>query len=243
MLLDGNALVKTVNFSSPKYVGDPINTLRIFNEKEVDELIILDITATKSNSEPNYELIEQLSSECFMPLCYGGAIRNIQQAHRLFQLGIEKISLQTSAFLDPGFVQELANMFGSQAVTVSIDVVRDASGKIILHKENSILNFEMNWLETLELFVSSGAGEILLTSVDREGTRQGMDLDLIRQASIDLPVPLIAHGGVGTMDDIRDALAAGADAVAGGSYFVFHGRHKAVLITYPSRAQLDELDS
>jgi len=241
MLIDGTALVKTTKFSSPQYVGDPLNTIRIFNEKEVDELIVLDISATKLNRDPNYELLEQLASECFMPLCYGGGIQNIDQAQRLFQLGIEKISLRSSVLRNPRLIEEIASLFGSQAVTVSIDVIRSSIDSIELFDSSRKQNPEINWIDTLKQFVSVGAGEILLTSVDREGSRTGMDLDLIRQASLGLSVPLIAHGGVGRMEDVRDALKAGADAVAGGSFFVFHGKHKAVLITYPSRMQLDDL--
>jgi len=242
MLLDGTALVKTTNFTLPQYVGDPLNTIRIFNEKEVDELIILDISATKLNKEPNYELLEQIASECFMPLCYGGGIRTISQAQRLFHLGIEKVSLRSSALRDPRLINEIANLFGSQATTVSIDVLRDINGTIQLFDFVQKQNLDNYWLDTLTHLVAAGAGEILLTSVDREGSRQGMDLELIRQASIELAVPLVAHGGVGTLDHVREGLAAGADAVAGGSFFVFYGKHKAVLITYPSRNHLDQLD-
>jgi cyclase len=242
LLLDGNRLVKTINFKSPKYVGDPINTIRIFNEKEVDELILLDISASKLNKEPNYDLVEQIASECFMPLCYGGGIVNIEQARRLFQSGIEKVCVRTSAVFQPDLITNLASNFGSQAIVVSIDIVGTSLKDYDLLKTEKELTFSGSWLELLERSVASGAGEILLTSVEREGSNKGLAIDLIQEASKNLSVPLIINGGLNSLIHAQEGLTAGADAIAGGSFFVFQGKHKAVLISYPNKTELGLFD-
>jgi cyclase len=241
LLVDQNRLVKTTQFTSPKYVGDPINTIRIFNEKEVDELMIFDISASKYGREPNYELLEQMASECFMPVCYGGGISKVEQANRLFQIGIEKISLRASAINNSDFISELAKRFGSQAIVASFDIIGNNSKNYKLIEIGKDEYPQKHWMEYLKDVVGAGAGEILLTCVEREGLRNGLAIDLIQEASKELSVPLIAQGGLGSIEHAQEALLAGADAVAGGSFFVFHGKHKAVLISYPTRNALNLL--
>jgi cyclase len=238
-----NGLVKTTRFKNPKYVGDPINAIRIFNEKEVDELMLLDITASKENREPNFEMIEQIAGECFMPLAYGGGVRTVEQAQRIYALGVEKICLQTSALENPGLVTELAQRFGSQSVMVSVDVKRNWMGKPQLYSSAKASSLGSDWVERTQQLVKAGAGEVLLNAVDKDGTLQGPDLPLIEQLSQAINVPLIAVGGVGSMGDIKAAVNAGASAVAAGAFFVYHGPHRAVLITYPKYAELEALFS
>lgn len=240
LLLSNGGLVKTERFARPKYVGDPINAVRIFNEKEVDELIVLDIDATRERRPPDYRMAEWLADECFMPLCWGGGIRDAADARQLFSLGIEKVSLQTAAYADMGVVAEIARRHGQQAVVVSIDVTRDWRGRYRPRIAGGGTD-KRSWEQLLAEAVKAGAGEILLTAVDREGTRKGMDLDLIRAASAAVDVPLIAAGGAGSLQDMRAATDAGASAVAAGAYFVFQGPHRAVLITYPRPADLKAL--
>lgn len=243
LLLRNNGLVKTTRFKDPKYVGDPINAIRIFNEKEVDELMLLDITASKENREPNFEMIEQIAGECFMPLAYGGGVRTVEQAQRIYALGVEKICLQTSALENPGLVTELAQRFGSQSVMVSVDVKRNWMGKPQLYSSAKASSLGSDWIERTQQLVKAGAGEVLLNAVDKDGTLQGPDLALIEQLSQAINVPLIAVGGVGSMGDIKAAVNAGASAVAAGAFFVYHGPHRAVLITYPKYAELEALFS
>lgn len=233
-------LVKTIKFANPKYVGDAINAIRIFNDKEVDELIVLDIDATREGRGPDFEAIEELAGECFMPLCYGGGIHSVEDALRLFNLGVEKVALQTAAARDPSLIRAIADHAGQQAVVVSIDVKRSWTGKRMLH---SYVGKAPNgdWQEAIRRAVEFGAGEILLNDVDREGTLSGPDLDLIRQASRAADVPLIASGGIASLSDMKSATDAGASAVAAGAYFVFHGPHRAVLITYPRYEELRDL--
>ena len=241
LLIKNEGLVKTVKFSNPKYVGDPINAIKIFNDKEVDELIILDISSSKENREPNFKLINQISSECFMPLSYGGGIKNFDQAKKLFEIGIEKISLQTAAFNNFNIIEDIASKFGNQSVVISIDIKKNWLGKYELYCASNGKRIKKDWKQYLQDVVSAGAGEILLNSVDNDGTMNGMDLDLINIATSLVSVPIIVAGGVGSLKDIKLAELNGASAVAVGSYFVFHGPHKAVLITYPEYKDLEQL--
>jgi cyclase len=241
LLLRNNGLVKTTRFKDPKYVGDPINAIRIFNEKEVDELILLDITASKENREPNFEMIEQISGECFMPLAYGGGVRTVEQAQQIYALGVEKICLQTSALDNPGLITELAQRFGSQSVMVSVDVKRNWMGMPQMFSSAKAISLGSDWIERTQQLVNAGAGEVLLNAVDKDGTLQGPDLALIEQLSEAITVPLIAVGGVGSMGDIKAAVDAGASAVAAGAFFVYHGPHRAVLISYPKYTALEQL--
>lgn len=242
LLLHNGGLVKTTKFKNPKYVGDPINAIRIFNDKEVDELVVLDIAASQENREPNYALIEQCAGECFMPLCYGGGIHSVEQARRLFELGVEKVCLQTAALRDIAVISRIAERFGSQSVVISADVKKNWFGARRLYAAASRKVISDSWLEYLRTAVVAGAGEVMLNAVDQDGVMQGMDLELIREASAAVPVPLIAAGGVGSLRHIKEAIDAGASAVAAGAFFVFQGRHRAVLITYPQYHELESLN-
>jgi imidazole glycerol-phosphate synthase subunit HisF len=241
LLLLNDGLVKTTRFKNSKYVGDPINAVRIFNEKEVDELILLDIGASKNKREPNYELIEQIAGECFMPLAYGGGVCSADQAQQLFSLGVEKICVQTSAIKDLSVVKQIAERFGSQSVMVSVDIKKNWLGKYNLYSAAKGAILGQCWIDFMLQAIAAGAGEVVLNAVDRDGMMDGMDLKLIQEASTLVTVPLIAVGGVGCLDDIRAAVAAGASAVAAGAFFVFHGPHRAVLITYPQYEELEFL--
>lgn len=238
LLLSGERLVKTRRFADPKYVGDPINAIRIFNDKEVDELMVLDIEASKRGSEPNYALIETFAGECFMPLGYGGGVTSVEQARRLFSLGVEKICLQTAVLEDCDLVSRITALSGSQSVVVSIDVKKNWLGRSKAWASARGAAAAKPWQDLLAQAVAAGAGEIVLTSVDREGTMEGMDLDLIREAAAKTSVPVVAAGGAGSLDDMRAAFEAGASAVGVGAFFVFHGPHRAVLITYPKPEEL-----
>lgn len=241
LLLHNDGLVKTQRFKSPQYIGDPLNAVRIFNDKEVDELMVLDMGASKTGAPPNFPLIEQLAGECFMPLCYGGGIRSLDDASRIFALGIEKVCLQTAALNDLGVVSRIAERYGQQSVVVSVDVKRDWLRKPKLYAAATAKSTSRSWRKYIDDAVTAGAGEILLNAVDCDGTLNGPDTPLIREASAGLRVPLISLGGVSSLADIKAAVEAGATAVAAGAYFVLQGPHRAVLITYPKYRDLEKL--
>jgi cyclase len=238
LLLRNGGLVKTLKFADAKYVGDPINAIRIFNDKEVDELMVLDITASKEKKEPNYALIEQFASECFMPLSYGGGIKTMEQAQRLFNSGIEKICLQTSVLDDLSLVKNLSDKWGSSSILVSIDVKKNWMGQPKLYSAATGKTLDKKWTDYMLDAVKAGAGEIVLNAVDKDGTMKGMDTELIKEAAKILSVPLVAVGGAGSLADIKAAVDAGANAVSAGAFFVFQGPHRAVLITYPRYNEL-----
>ena len=233
LLLANRGLVKTHKFASPKYVGDPINAIRIFNDKEVDELLVLDIEASKAKRGPHFDQIEEFAGECFMPLCYGGGISSVEQVGQLFSIGVEKVAVQTAALRDLDLIARIAARYGRQAVVVAIDVKKNMFGQPKLYSSATGNTDGRAWDEFLSSAVAAGAGEILLNAVDKDGTLSGMDLPLIAAASAKCSVPLIASGGVNSLADMKAAIDAGASAVAGGAFFVFHGPHRAVLITYP----------
>ena len=241
LLLRNGGLVKTKKFKLPKYVGDPINAIRIFNDKEVDELMVLDITASKERQEPNYALIEEFAGECFMPLTYGGGVASVEQAEQIFSLGVEKICLQTAALENPTLVTKLAERFGAQSVVVSVDIKRNFLGNPKVYGSARGKALAEPWLLMVQRLVNAGAGEVLLNAVDRDGTLDGPDFELVSEASSALSVPLIAVGGVASLSDIKALVDSGASAVAAGAFFVFHGPHRAVLITYPDYNELETL--
>ena len=233
--------MKTRSFKHPKYVGDPINAIRIFNEKEVDELMVLDIVASKEGMDPDYRMIGQFAGECFMPLCYGGGIRTLDQAKHVFSLGVEKVCLQSAVLDRPAIVTEIAGQFGSQSVVVSVDIKRDWLRRPRLYQSCTGKILKREWLDFLRSAVEAGAGEVILNAVDRDGEMVGYDIELIRQATEAVSVPLIALGGAGTLDHFRQAVKYGASAVAAGAMFVFYGPHRAVLISYPPYSELEIL--
>lgn len=240
LLLKGRGLVKTVRFKNPNYVGDPINTIRIFNEKEVDELILLDITATTENKKPNYQVIAEVASECFMPLAYGGGVRTIEDAKLIFSLGVEKVVINSYAVENPSFVKELAGFFGNQSIIVSIDVKKTWLGKNIVYAHGGKTVTQHDPVEWAKYMEAMGGGEILLTSIDRDGTYEGYDIELIRMVSAAVTIPVIACGGAGRLEDFTEAVrSGGASAVAAGSMVVYQGKNKGVLINFPARQELE----
>jgi imidazole glycerol-phosphate synthase subunit HisF len=239
LLLKGEGLVKTTKFADATYVGDPINAIRIFNDKEVDELIFLDITASLEGRGPALRAIRDFASECFMPVAYGGGIRSLDDARKVLALGIEKIIINTMALRRPELVCEIAREFGAQAVVISIDAKRRLLGGYEVMGAGGTETTGMRPAEHARRMVELGAGEILINSIERDGTQSGYDLALVRSVADAVPVPVIACGGAGALTDFSEAVNEGhASAVAAGSMFVFHGRHRAVLINYPSRAEL-----
>lgn len=244
LLLRGAGLVKTKAFKDPVYVGDPINAVRIFNEKEVDELALLDITASVQGKEPPYQLISDIASECFMPLAYGGGIKNAEQVKRIFGLGVEKVILNSHAIETPGLIAEAAALAGSQSIVVSIDVKRGLLGGYRVHTHSGSKKRDLDPIAWAKRAEELGAGEILLNSIDRDGSMEGYDLALIKAVSRGISIPLIACGGAGNVDDLSAAVGVGgASAVAAGSMFVFHGKHRAVLINFPTQQDLQRVFS
>jgi len=239
LLLKDGGLVKTLKFDKPKYLGDPINAVKIFNEKEVDELVLLDIRATLERREPNYDLIRDIASECFMPLSYGGGITELEQIRRLLEIGIEKVVLNTAALVNSNFVADAAKAFGSSTIVVSVDVRKNIWGKYEVFSKSGTLNSKETPVDVARKMEAMGAGEIFLNAIDRDGTMSGYDITLIRAVSGGVMLPVVACGGAGGLNDFKVAVEEGkASAVAAGSMFVFHGVHRAVLISYPSPQEL-----
>jgi cyclase len=240
LLLKGEGLVKTVRFRKPVYVGDPINAIRIFNDKGVDELMLLDISASREGRGPPLQTIRDFASECFMPVAYGGGIRSLDDARAVLALGIEKIVVNTSALRRPELVTEISREFGAQATVVCIDASRRLLGGYEVMSVGATAKTGLKPVEHALSMVELGAGEIVINSIDRDGTQSGYDLELVRSVADAVPVPVIACGGAGSLKDFRAAVVDGhASAVAAGSMFVFHGKHRAVLISYPERAELE----
>jgi len=239
LLLRNAGLVKTVRFKDPTYVGDPINAVKIFNEKEVDELVFLDISATAAARGPNFSIIEDIASECFMPLGYGGGLRNIDDVKRVLSIGVEKVIINSFAVESPDFITKVADAVGSQSVVVSIDVKKTFLGGYKVFSHSGSRDTKQDPVSYAKKMAELGAGEILLTSIDRDGTQQGYDLELIKMVSEAVELPVVACGGAKNVDDFGLAVnQGGASAVAAGSMFVFHGKHRAVLINFPTQNQL-----
>ena len=239
LLLRNRGLVKTIKFKKPAYVGDPVNTVRIFNEKEVDELILLDITATTEKKKPSFEIIEEIAGECFMPFTYGGGISSVEDACTILNLGVEKTVVNSEAVANPAFITQLAERFGSQSVVVSIDVRRKMFGpyEVYTHGGRKAAGLDpVAWAVRAE---QMGAGEILLTSINRDGVMDGYDIELIKSVSRAVSIPVIACGGAGTVAHFEQAVKeGGASAVAAGSMVVYQGKNRAVLINFPYRREL-----
>lgn len=234
LLLSDSGMVKTTKFKSPIYLGDPINAVRIFNAKEVDEIVILDIDATRFGRGPNFERIEQIASEAFMPLGYGGGVKTTQQMEKLFRIGIEKVVINTGIHENRSLLREASQIFGSQSVVASIDVRKDFFGRYHVYSMCGMKREDLDLNSYISFVQEQGAGEIILNSIDKDGTMSGYDLKLISNISDLLNVPLVSLGGAGSVKHFHDALKAGASSVAAGSMFIFHGRHRAVLLSYIS---------
>jgi len=241
LLLKDDGLVKTTKFKEPQYLGDPINIIKIFNEKEVDELVLLDIEASRKNGRPPFNKLAEIVGECFMPLCYGGGIREIEDIKKIFALGVEKIVINSYAVEEPAFVRKAADLFGSQSIVVSVDVKKNVFGGYNIYIKGGQKKVNLAPVAHCLNMQAMGAGELLVNSIDRDGTMAGYDLSLINEISQAVSIPVIACGGAGAISHFSEAIKeSGASAVAAGSMFVFQGKHRAVLISYPAPQEIAE---
>ena len=243
LLIKNGGLVKTVEFDQPKYVGDPINAVKIFNEKEVDELIVLDIDASVHGREPDYNLIKKLAAECRMPLCYGGGVKSVDQFKKIISLGVEKVAISSAAVDEPEIIEKAAEIVGSQSVVVVLDVKKRRFGsKYGLFTHNGTKSTDYLATQFARMAESLGAGEVVINSIDNDGAMNGYDNKLIEQVRSVISVPITAIGGAGSLGDIRELVERfGVIGAAAGSLFVFKGKYRAVLISYPSRVDKDAL--
>jgi cyclase len=242
LLLKNSGLVKGVQFKNHKYVGDPINAVKIFNEKEVDEMVFLDISTTVNRREPNFDLIKDIASEAFMPFGYGGGIANVRHIEKLFNLGVEKAILNSAAFYKPQLIKEASDLAGSQSIVVSMDIRKTLLGGYEVYVENGTRRTKINPVDYARKMQDLGVGELVVCSIDREGTARGYDLKVLDAVSKAVEIPVVGAGGAGKLQDFADVVnQTDISAVAAGDMFVFHGKHKAVLITYPDYHELNKL--
>ncbi len=241
LLGEQGALVKTVRFRKPRYLGDPITAVKIFNDRQAPELVLLDIAATPGGRGPDIERISDIVSEAFMPLLYGGGVTTIEQIRAVLRAGVEKVALNSAAVTNPALVSRAADEFGSQSVVVALDVKRGLLSGHQLVTHNGRRKTRLDPVETAREMVEAGAGELIVNSVDRDGTMIGYDIELVRRIAHAVPVPVVACGGAGKLQDLVDVVQkGGASAAAAGSLFVYHGPHRAVLINYPSESALEK---
>jgi cyclase len=239
LLLRGNGLVKTKKYKDAVYIGDPVNAVRIFSDKEADEIVILDIDASRLGHEPNYELIAEMAGEAFMPVSYGGGVRSLEQIRRLIRSGVEKVVINTQATESTNLIREAVDVFGSQAIVGAVDVRRKFLGGYSVVAKSATVTTDLNLQAHIQSLVQAGVGELFINDVDRDGTMAGYDLDLVRVVA-KAPVSVVVCGGAGTIKHLSQAVHdGGASAVAAGSMFVFHGKHRAVLINYPKSHELE----
>ena len=243
LLVQNKGLVKTIKFKDPKYVGDPINAVKIFNEKEVDELIVLDIDVSKEGREPDYKMIENLAIECRMPFCYGGGIKTVEQAQRVFSLGVEKIAISSVAVKNPTIITKMAERVGNQSVVVVLDIKKKMiSGKYEIMIHNGSKSTGLDPVSFAVKMQDLGAGEIVINSIDKDGTMSGFDMNLISNIRESVNIPITVMGGAGTLIDIGEVIKNhGIIGVCAGSLFVFKGKFRAVLINYPTVLENNEL--
>ncbi len=241
LLIHHDGLVKSERFKNYRYVGDPVNAVKIFNDKEVDELAIIDISATKEKRRPDIQQIKEIAGEAFMPLSYGGGITSVDEVKEILFNGIEKVIINKSAITTPALITQIAERFGSQSVVVSIDVKKNIWGKYKCYTDNGSHNTDLDPVALAIKCEQLGAGELLINSIDLDGTYKGYDVELLKNICAAVNIPVIACGGAGSVDHFRQAVAEGsASAVAAGSIFVFQRPHNAVLISYPSQEELEE---
>ncbi len=241
LLLRNKGLVKTIKFDKSKYIGDPINAVKLFNDKEVDELAFIDIDASKERRKPNFNLIKNIATECFMPLSYGGGISSLEDIKILINSGVEKVIINTAALSDINLLSQAASIFGDQSIVLSIDIKKNLFGKYQIYSHAKVNSKYQDVLSYAKDAVNAGAGEILINSVDRDGCMMGYDINLIKLMTGELKVPVIVCGGAGSLKDLKEGAIAGASGVGAGSLFVYHGPHKAVLINYPNQKELKEI--
>jgi imidazole glycerol-phosphate synthase subunit HisF len=246
LLVHQRGLVKTKRFTDPKYVGDPLNAVRIFNEKEVDEIIVIDIDATREEREPDYSMIGKLAGECRMPLCYGGGVKSPEQVERIIGLGVEKVAISSAAIADAEMVVESARRVGGQSIVIVLDVKKSGflAKRYELFTNNGSTATGIHPVDFARRMQELGAGEILLNSIDRDGTGEGYDLPLVDEVRRVVSLPMTILGGAGSLDDVQDLVRHhGVIGAAAGSMFVFKGKYRAVLIQYPSRSEKDRFMS
>jgi cyclase len=239
LLLKNNGLVKSVRFKNYKYVGDPINTVKLFNEKEVDELVIVDIDATLQKQKPAFDRIAEIASEAFMPIAYGGGIKELDDIKRIFHSGVEKVILNSACFTNPKLITEAAKIYGSQSIVASIDAKKNILGQYKVYINGGQKNTSVSPAVYAKQMEELGAGEIMLTAIDRDGTYEGYDISLLKSVTSVVDLPVIASGGAGKIQDFVDAIKnGGASALAAASMLVFQRPHQAVLVSYPSQEVL-----
>jgi imidazole glycerol-phosphate synthase subunit HisF len=242
LLLKNESLVKTVKFKKYNYIGDPINTVRIFNELEVDELMFLDIFASKENRDINFKILKDIANECFMPLSYGGNIRTIEDAKRIFEVGFEKVVINSNAFRNPRLIEDIAKHFGAQSIVGSMDIKKSFFGDYEIFSCNGQRREKqepLQWAKTLE---DLGAGELLITSIDRDGTWGGYDIFLMKQLADSIRIPVVANGGCGSVEHIGEVVkAANVSACATGSMVVYQKQNFGVLVNFPDKSKLDKV--
>ena len=242
LLVRNKGLVKTVKFGPSKYVGDPINAVKIFNEKEADELIVLDIDASATGAAPDFLMIQKLAAECRMPLCYGGGVTTVEQAKRIIGLGVEKVAISSAVMVDPKLISAIAAEIGSQSVVVVLDVKKSLFGKYEVYTRNGQKSTGRSPVEVAQQAERLGAGEIVINSIDNDGQMKGYDLDLAAKVREAIRLPMSVLGGAGSLLDIgRLVSACGVVGAAAGSLFVFKGSYRAVLINYPDQAQKEDI--
>jgi len=242
LLVQDGGLIKTTKFKNPKYIGDPINAVKIFNEKEADELIILDIDASVNSIAPDYKMIENLAKECRMPLCYGGGIKNLEQAKKIVALGVEKVALSSVIFDTPDLISEISQKIGCQSVVVILDVKKKIlSNSYNVWTHNGKKNTNRDVIDVIKEVQDLGVGEIVLNFIDFDGTMKGYPIDVIKNLKSYITVPLSIMGGAKSLKDMGNAVSeCGLIGVAAGSLFIFKGKYRAVLINYPARQQKEE---
>lgn len=240
LLLKNNKLVKGVKFKDHKYIGDPVNSVKLFNDLEVDELSILDIGATNNNQKPNFELIENIVSEAFMPISYGGGVSSVDDCKKLFKIGVEKVIFGTVAFTNPKIVQSAVDLFGGQSIVISLDIKRSFFGRFHVYINSGKTKLKISLLEAISHIKELSSGEVIINVIHKDGTRSGLDEALIDFVNSNFDVPCIALGGLSSIQNISDIFnSTSISAVAAGSYFVYKGKHKAVLINYLNKDEIN----
>ncbi len=240
LTVDGSKLVKTVKFKKPNYLGDPINAIKIFNDKEVDEVVVLDITASKNNKDINFQLVEEMAGECFMPLAYGGGVKTFDHIQKLFSIGVEKVILNSVLETNIDLITKVANHYGAQSTVVALDIKKNIWGTPKVHFRSGKKSSNIKPIDFAQKVESAGAGEILINNIDRDGTFKGLDMELINSIATSVNIPVIACGGAHSIENIKDGIVCGgASAVAAGSLFAYKANNTAsILINYPSQEEL-----
>ena len=241
LLIQDQELIKTIGFKKPNYIGDPINTMKLFNDLEVDEIVVLDIGKSKTGDTPDIEALSEMATECFIPLCYGGGIRSMDTMSEVFRAGIEKVCLNSAVLDDSSILKKAVERFGSQSVVLSVDIKKNLLGKYKIYDHRSQKTTSHDIDDYFTLANAIPVGEVFVNSVDQDGKMGGFDLNLIKMISEITNVPLITCGGAGELPDVHSAIQTGADAVAAGSLFIYQNKERGVLVNYPSQEKLDEL--